>query len=23
MIAAIAWNLFTWWKGIPSSSSHT
>ena len=23
MIAAIAWNLFTWWRGIPSSSSHT
>jgi PiT family inorganic phosphate transporter len=23
IIAAIAWNLFTWWKGIPSSSSHT
>src|SRR5437763_2514868 len=21
--AAIIWNLFTWWKGIPSSSSHT
>src|SRR5258708_4886166 len=21
--AAIVWNLFTWWKGIPSSSSHT
>ena len=21
VIAAIAWNLFTWWKGIPSSSS--
>ena len=20
VIAAIAWNLFTWWKGIPSSS---
>lgn len=20
--AAIVWNLFTWWKGIPSSSSH-
>lgn len=19
---AIAWNLFTWWKGLPSSSSH-
>ena len=23
VIAAIAWNLFTWWKGIPSSSSNT
>ena len=23
VIAAIAWNLITWWKGIPSSSSHT
>lgn len=23
LIAAIAWNLFTWWYGIPSSSSHT
>ncbi|HBS85540.1 MAG: phosphate transporter [Bacteroidetes bacterium GWF2_38_335] len=23
LIGAIAWNLFTWWKGIPSSSSHT
>ncbi len=23
LIAAIGWNLFTWWKGIPSSSSHT
>lgn len=23
LIAAILWNLFTWWKGIPSSSSHT
>lgn len=23
IIAAIAWNLFTWWFGIPSSSSHT
>ena len=21
--AAIAWNLITWWQGIPSSSSHT
>ena len=23
IIAAIAWNLATWWLGIPSSSSHT
>ncbi|MBK9212845.1 MAG: inorganic phosphate transporter [Saprospiraceae bacterium] len=23
LIGAIIWNLFTWWKGIPSSSSHT
>lgn len=23
LIAAISWNLFTWWRGIPSSSSHT
>lgn len=23
LIAAISWNLITWWKGIPSSSSHT
>lgn len=23
LIAAIAWNLLTWWLGIPSSSSHT
>ncbi|WP_396194201.1 anion permease [Flavobacterium sp.] len=23
VIAAIVWNLVTWWKGIPSSSSHT
>lgn len=23
IIAAITWNLFTWWFGIPSSSSHT
>ncbi|GGJ19054.1 inorganic phosphate transporter [Deinococcus roseus] len=22
LISAIIWNLFTWWKGIPSSSSH-
>ncbi|MDR6844548.1 inorganic phosphate transporter [Flavobacterium granuli] len=23
VIAAIVWNLLTWWLGIPSSSSHT
>lgn len=23
IIAAITWNLLTWWLGIPSSSSHT
>jgi len=23
LIAAISWNLITWWFGIPSSSSHT
>jgi len=23
LIAAIIWNLVTWWYGIPSSSSHT
>src|SRR5262249_47661849 len=23
IIAAIMWNLLTWWRGIPSSSSHT
>lgn len=23
LIAATIWNLFTWWLGIPSSSSHT
>ena len=23
LIAAIIWNLVTWWWGIPSSSSHT
>jgi inorganic phosphate transporter, PiT family len=23
LISAITWNLFTWWYGIPSSSSHT
>lgn len=22
LIAAIVWNLWTWWRGIPSSSSH-
>ncbi|MGH7990531.1 MAG: inorganic phosphate transporter [Limisphaerales bacterium] len=22
MVAAIAWNLITWWSGLPSSSSH-
>ncbi len=22
MIAAVMWNLFTWWRGIPSSSTH-
>lgn len=22
LVAAITWNLFTWWKGLPSSSSH-
>src|SRR3954463_15921083 len=22
LMGAIAWNLLTWWKGIPSSSSH-
>jgi PiT family inorganic phosphate transporter len=22
VIGAIAWNLITWWKGLPSSSSH-
>src|SRR5690606_5520447 len=22
LLAAIFWNLFTWWFGIPSSSSH-
>ncbi|OGV51025.1 MAG: inorganic phosphate transporter [Lentisphaerae bacterium GWF2_52_8] len=22
LLAAIAWNLFTWWLGLPSSSSH-
>src|SRR5215218_9504493 len=23
LLAGISWNLFTWWFGIPSSSSHT
>ncbi len=23
LVAAISWNIFTWWRGIPSSSSHT
>src|ERR1700733_1037351 len=23
ILAAIVWNLLTWWSGIPSSSSHT
>jgi len=23
LVAAIAWNLVTWWLGLPSSSSHT
>src|SRR6187399_345500 len=23
ILAAIGWNLLTWWYGIPSSSSHT
>jgi PiT family inorganic phosphate transporter len=22
LLGAITWNLFTWWRGIPSSSSH-
>ena len=22
LVSAITWNLFTWWKGLPSSSSH-
>src|ERR1700749_1004935 len=22
VLGAIAWNLFTWWLGLPSSSSH-
>ena len=23
MLAALGWNLFSWWKGIPSSSTHS
>ncbi len=23
LVAAITWNLITWWIGFPSSSSHT
>jgi len=23
LIAAILWNLGTWWRGLPASSSHT
>lgn len=23
LVTAISWNLLTWWKGIPASSSHT
>jgi len=23
LVAAILWNIFTWWWGLPSSSSHT
>lgn len=23
MIAAVSWNLFSWWRGIPSSSTHS
>ena len=23
LVAAITWNLVTWWLGLPSSSSHT
>ncbi|SMB94980.1 inorganic phosphate transporter [Deinococcus hopiensis] len=22
LVSAIVWNLYTWWKGLPSSSSH-
>ena len=22
LLSAVLWNLFTWWKGLPSSSSH-
>ncbi len=23
MVAAVGWNLFSWWRGIPSSSTHS
>ena len=23
LVAAILWNLATWWRGLPASSSHT
>ena len=23
MVAAVSWNLFSWWRGIPSSSTHS
>lgn len=23
VIGAVGWNLLTWWRGLPSSSSHT
>ncbi len=23
LVAAVLWNLFTWWRGLPVSSSHT
>jgi len=23
MVAALGWNLFSWWRGIPSSSTHS
>lgn len=22
LLAAVSWNVFTWWRGVPSSSSH-